>query len=499
MRRIALTLALLAAACDEPRAAAPAASASAATATSAAAAQGAGTISTSSKVPVAVAAFDRGIELAFNAHEAEAIEQFKKAVAADPKFALAYAYLGYYTQDAEGTKALETALALSPPLPESEWLLVQELQAARNGDITNARVLAERRIRVVPFDWHAHFDLAGRLYGENRYDEAAESLKKAAAFGPASYPVYNMLGYVQLKQRKFDSAVATFKRYTELKPDEPNAYDSLGEALLNAGKLEDAERAFTKAAEMKFSYAWSGVGQTRFLRGNRAGGLEALAKSRDAALNPADKLEVDALAIWATLDEPADAKKRIDELEKAAQAEKLQEPAALASLYRAVALIEAGKTEDSLRELDEADHRIEAAALPGGALTRARQSVLVWRAIAQARLGKGGDAAKTADELQGLARKSPTDPDAQSLASLGRGLAALAKGDAELAVKELSACLEDDFLCRWQLVVAQDKQGDKEGAAATRAKLTGANLRDPAYLYVHAKIAAPVSAAKAPR
>jgi len=492
MRRVVLALTLLCTACNDdpkgPSSAAPSASALGAAASSSSHPGGGVTMVPTSTVTAAVVAFERGLEFAFNTHEAEAIEQFKKAIALDPKFAIAHAYLGYYTPDAPGTKELELARSLSPTLPEAEWLLIQELQAVRNGDLGNARALAERRVHLLPFDWHARFDLASRLYAENRLDDAADSLRQAAAFGPASYPVYNMLGYVQLKQRKFDAAVATFRRYNELKPDEPNALDSLAEALLNAGKLEESERAFTKAAEMQFSYSWSGVAQTRFLRGDVAGGLDALGKSREAAPRPMDKLDVDGIAIWATLDRPADAKKRIDELEKTAQAEKLDEPYALASLYRAVALIEADSAGDALREIAEALHRAEAAALPGGAMNRVRRPALAWRAIAEARLGRGPDAAKTAAELDAEARKTPNDSDVQSMASFGRGLAAFAKGDIDLAVKELSTCLEDDFLCRWQLALAQDKQGDKTAASATRAKLTGANLRDPAYLYVHAKI-----------
>src|SRR6185436_16751063 len=104
-------------------------------------------------------------------------------------------------------------------------------------------------------------------------------------------------------------------------------------------------KSFVQAAEMKFSYSWNGAAQVRFLRGNEAGGMDALAKSREAAPRPIDKLDVDAIAIWATMTRPADAKKRIDAFEKEAEKQKLDAQYSDASLFRAVALLEENASE----------------------------------------------------------------------------------------------------------------------------------------------------------
>jgi tetratricopeptide (TPR) repeat protein len=478
--------------------AAPSASSARAPAAAAASDAGSGALPITSTSPEAIAAFERGREFADNTHEVEAIEQFQKAIQLDPKFALAHAYLGYYTAEAEGMASLDQAVSLAQSLPEAERLVIEELREVRRGDIVKARELAERVVKLVPFDWHAQFDLGDRLFAENRLDEAAERLRKAAAFGPPSYAVYNQLGYVQLAQRDFDGAVSTFRRYTELKPDEPNAVDSFAEALLNAGKLDEAEKSFRRAAEMKFSYSWGGVAQARFLQGNEAGTLEALAKSREAAARPIDKLEVDAIAVWATMSRPAEAKKRIEALEKEAHDQKLDEQYANASVYRAVALLEENAGEAAVHELDQALRRGDKPSLPGGASRRLKRTAYAWRAVAESRLGKAADAQKTAEALDKLAAGAPNEPAVQSAAHLGRGLAALAKGDGQLAVKELSSCLEDDLLCQWQLSVAQDKAGDKAGADATRSKVAKVKLRDPLYLYIHGKVTSPAGGAKAP-
>jgi hypothetical protein len=181
--------------------------------------------------------------------------------------------------------------------------------------------------------------------------------------------------------------------------------------------------------------------------------------------------------------------KRIDALEKDAQAQKGDEPYALAPVLRAVALAEAGKA-DALKDIGQAQKRGEHASLPGNAMNRVRRASLVWSAVIQAKLGNGPDAEKTAAALEEEAKKAPSEPDVASMATLGRGAAAFAKGDAAAAARELSACVEDDYVCHYQLYLAQQKKGDTAGASATHDKLLKANLRDPAYLYIRAKLAA---------
>ena len=67
----------------------------------------------------------------------------------------------------------------------------------------------------------------------------------------------------------------------------------------------------------------------------------------------------------------------------------------------------------------------------------------------------------------------------------------MARGDAKGAVGHYSKCNDQDSYCRRELVMAQEKAGDRTGAEASRQKLLSANLREPLYLYVRAKLGAP--------
>ncbi len=486
MRAHALALVVLTTACTEEQKPAPVSSASVASSASAAPIAPQSSVTSSSKE--AILAFMKGRDLADNAHEAEALVWLQKAVALDAKFALAHAYLGYYAAGADGEKSLATARSLAPTVPEVERLIIEELSAVSAGDSEKALKLARRVAEIAPFDWHAQLDLGRRLLTMRSYDEATEALKRAAAFGPASYAVYNTLGYLYLEQRKVESAIATFKRYAELKPDEPNALDSLGEALLAAGKLDDAEKTFTKAAEMKFSFAWVGVAQARFFRGDTKGAREAFGKARDLGPRPVDKLEVDDLILWASLGEK-DIGKRIDAFEREAAESKVDEPHAFAPIYRAVVQLEAGKPDAALKDLDEAKKRSEKKELQGRQANRVRRAALMWRALAEARIGKGDAVQKTAALLADEASRAPNEPDVASKAAFAKGLAAFASGDKKTAAAELARCLSDDVVCQLELITVLDKLGDTNGRDAARDKLMKANLRDALYLYVRRKLA----------
>src|SRR5262249_17286053 len=131
------------------------------------------------------------------------------------------------------------------------------------------------------------------------------------------------------------------------------------EALMSGGKFDEAEASFQKAADMGFSFAWDGVAETRFLRDNWDGGFEANARSKQEAQRPVDKLDADVNACWALLakGDVAEAQKRIDALEKDAQAAKYDEAYALASILRGVALADSGKAQDGAQALVQAVER----------------------------------------------------------------------------------------------------------------------------------------------
>jgi len=120
-----------------------------------------------------------GVALMEQFRFADAVEQFKKALAADPKLSLARINLAlalFYVPDVAGArKEAEQAAALAPEAPQPHYLLA----------------------------------LIARM--ENRGDDALASLKHVLAADPRDLGANLVLGQVYLQQRKFEEAVATFR------------------------------------------------------------------------------------------------------------------------------------------------------------------------------------------------------------------------------------------------------------------------------------------------
>jgi len=332
------------------------------------------------------------------------------------------------------------------------------------------------------------------LSGERKWDGATAALEQATTLNPKAGPAYNVLGYAYLNMGQNDRAVEAFRKYASLMPSEPNPQDSLAEALMAAGRFDEAEAAFRKAAEIspKFWNAWEGVATTRFLRGDWAGGREALAKARAAASRPADKLTTDVMLAWSQAAEGnvAEAIKTFDAAEKTAVAQKVDAVRIFGPLDRAMLLADSGKPAEALEVATAALGNAEKANLPGAMMNDARRFALFIRIDAESRLGRAADVKKTLALIEDEGKKSPSNAELQSMVHHAQGTEAMARGDASAAAQHFSQCNDTDYYCRWQLVQAQEKAGNATAAAAERGRILAANRRAADYLYIRSKLSA---------
>jgi tetratricopeptide (TPR) repeat protein len=457
-------------------------------------------VTVTSKSAEAVEAFKKARDLAENFRQAEAAEQLKKAIELDAEFSLAHAYLGELTPGTEGDALFDKAMQHSATLPEAERTVVEAMSAARKGDEEKARALAQKVTELAPTDWRAHFTLGALAYGDRKYEDAVASMKRASELNPNGGAIHNMLGYANLELGKNDDAIAAFKKYAEV-ANEPNAHDSLAEALMRAGRFEEAEASFLKAHSLnpQFWFAWQGVAFTKAFRGDWAGAKEALAKAKEAAPRPQDRVFAGETLAWFQIAEgkTADAMKTLDAVEKEAEAQKLPLWVFIPSI-RAFPLHEAGKYKDALKQVQAALERGAQMTLPGMGQNNLRRGTLFDKALAEARMGKPADAEKTLAELQEEAKKFPSNVQLQSNVHHVMGAIAWAKGDPKAAADHFAQCVKDDSYCHWQHALAMEKAGDATGAEAMKEMLRTANRRDTIYLYVRGKLGASASATPAP-
>jgi tetratricopeptide (TPR) repeat protein len=337
--------------------------------------------------------------------------------------------------------------------------------------------------------------LGDQLNMERRLDEAAPAFEKVSALNPKAGVAYNSLGYVYLAQHDNDKAITAFQKYADLDPTEPNPLDSLAEALTAAGRYDEAEAAYQKALAISpaFHMSWAGIAQARFLRGDSKGGYEALAKAKEVAPRPVDKLEMVTASAWSTFGEgkTADALKTLDGLEKDATEQQVATASAFAPIDRATMLTLAGKPDQALKVIDLGLDRATKAGLPGAVINEARRRTLTVKTWAYSKLGKVNDAKTTLAQLQDEAKTVPGNARIQSQVHFAEGEVAMASKDAKGAAGYFAQCVDEDYFCHYEEVNALEKAGSKPEAQAAKAKLASANRRDAAYLWVHAKTATP--------
>jgi TolB-like protein len=181
----------------------------------------------------------------------QAIEWFRKAVAADPSFAQAwagladtFAVLPSYSPTpvpeacAEGRSAAERALALDPGLGEVHAALGFVAQNESNWEE------AEREFRcaleLVPgyataYHWYGNF-----LSSRGRTEEALAALRRALELDPVSLPVHMAVGVALHFDRRFDEAIDVYRKAIEMDPGYTNAHQNLSNSYLCQGRYEEA-------------------------------------------------------------------------------------------------------------------------------------------------------------------------------------------------------------------------------------------------------------------
>jgi hypothetical protein len=115
-------------------------------------------------------------------------------------------------------------------------------------------------------------------------------------------------------------------------------------------------------------------------------------------------------------------------------------------------------------------------------------SALVERIAAETQIKDVAAVTKTSAELDAAGAADAGNPVAQSAMHYGRGMLAVAKGDAAGARTHFGDCSPEDTRCKWQGVVTEEKAGDKAGAETARAQLLKIYGRDPLSLVVRSRL-----------
>ena len=190
----------------------------------------------------------------------KSIDYFNQAIAADPKYALAYAgvaeayvllpsYAGGTPQecDPKAEAAAKRALALDETVAEAHNAL-GEAFLFYDFDFSRSIREFQRAIELKPNYASAH-----QWYGNDllvplgRFDEAIAEVKRAVELDPLSLIINSDLGNTYYNARRYDEAIEQLRKTLEMDPNFYYAYLNLGQALEMKGARDAAIAEYQKA------------------------------------------------------------------------------------------------------------------------------------------------------------------------------------------------------------------------------------------------------------
>ena len=183
---------------------------------------------------------------------AGAIQLYKRAIAIDPKFAMAYRGLSqsYWSIAAYPDMArnlLQKALDLGEHLPERARLLIQGGLASASYRLDEAEAVFKELLERHPDDTSAHSGL-GLVYQRMRKSEKAiESYERAIKYKTESHATYFLLSGIYRSQGLLGKADEVIKLYVDNFGYSPIFHCRLAEQFMLQGDLELALNEINKA------------------------------------------------------------------------------------------------------------------------------------------------------------------------------------------------------------------------------------------------------------
>lgn len=432
----------------------------------------------STKSPQAHRFFEQGMSKMEMLHIQDGLENFRKAVAADPDFALGHIILNFFSQDpTEQVTEREKALATRQFAGPEEKLVIDWLANASQAHWIPAIQAMNEALQSYPRDKHLAW-LAGwwLALNQNQSPRAIPLFERVIQIDPNFADAWNEVAYCYAKAGNFEKAFADMKRYTELVPNEPNPQDSFAEISRMAGRFEDAITHYRASLKIDPSFHESqlGLGDTYALMGE-----ERRARAEYAiAINEGTDVQkvvwgLQSAATYLRESDFAGADKAFRAV--AEQAHQKGFGNYEAEAYRSMALYQKDNNGAAMALLDKAEsilrqhHDVPKALLD-------EELAMVWRTRAERALATG-DSKTVASTLRRLDEAAASNPD-EMIQATYHGAAGEVMLSEQKYAEAISHLEEDETnpLSMRSLVDAYEKSGQKENARRLARKLAEFNF-----------------------
>lgn len=215
----------------------------------------------------------------------EALDHFKRAVAADSTFAIAYLNVANTGNSLDEFKTnLARAERLAAGASDFEQLQIQIARKGLENDASGQLATAEQLVARYPESPRAYLTLGNIQAGLNRNADARASYEKALSLAPRFAVAHIVIGtsYLFGEPRDFNQALQHFQAAEALAPNEPSMHDFLGDAQRALNNLPQARAEYTRGHELNPRDA--GLLQQRGHVNSFAGDFSAARADYDSAL-----------------------------------------------------------------------------------------------------------------------------------------------------------------------------------------------------------------------
>jgi tetratricopeptide (TPR) repeat protein len=444
--------------------------------------------------------FDQGRDHYVNAELALAAPLFEKAIQADEKLAVAYAYRSSSGGGFEvARKFVDRAVALADGASPGERAFIQMVRASIYGDTTALWPGLEALLKLHPDDKWIQVQAGNSYQNVGDWARAATYFDKAIALDPGFAAAYNFAGYARMATDDLPGAEKALRRYAELRPKAPNAHDSLAELLMKMGRFDDSIASYRKALEVDagFTSSWEGIGNCQVLRGRYAEARDAYAKGAAAATDLGGKLGPRQARAVSYVHEgkTGEAMASFEELRTFADQNGAPGWAFWSHLNAAWVLIEADAVGAAAAQLDAAAARAASPAWPASVRANLEVAVQRLRVMALARIHEF-EAARALAQKNRAAAEATKDVAAQKWLAGVQAWAELEAGKPDAALEFTARGMRDNAWTLYVEALARERKGDAAAAKKAFTELARWNQNDLGYALVRARVLARAGAAQ---
>jgi serine/threonine-protein kinase len=224
-----------------------------------------------------------------------AIREFQKAIAIDPKYALAYAGLGnaYWTSydrlfkatdaAAQASNYCQHALTLEPELVEAHICMANVFTSTGKDD--KAIEEFQKAVAANPQSDDALRGLAKAYKDTGNFPAAEAAYRQLISLRPSSWGGYQSMGLLYYRQARYAEAATMFRKAVEITPDNYHPYTTLGGIYIILGEYQKAIEVFQRSIDLRpNAVAYNNLGYTYYLMHRLPQAVNALQEAVN--LNP---------------------------------------------------------------------------------------------------------------------------------------------------------------------------------------------------------------------